>query len=258
MSVFRKTGWLGLITAMGSTALGCSSAAVDGEIGTVAAALDADCEELGSSILTATCTASQQGYTTKAASSYFRWVEQVIPGATWPESKTIGSGGYYKILFNAYPSGSNPYKGSLDLVISTSGDYAIFVPSTATVSVQDKFSVNVSPVLFGATSCAQLPSYSVYPLNHNLDPYKIALTSTPSSSNIIVQKLSNFAASWYQDLDGDLYGNPASLRSTACTPPYGHSTQQGGDCSDGNPAINPGATDLPGDSIDSDCDGLDY
>jgi hypothetical protein len=30
-----------------------------------------------------------------------------------------------------------------------------------------------------------------------------------------------------------------------------------GDCEDGNPLINPGATDLPGDGLDLDCDGID-
>ena len=28
------------------------------------------------------------------------------------------------------------------------------------------------------------------------------------------------------------------------------------DCDDGSPTVNPGATELPGDMIDNDCDGM--
>jgi arylsulfatase A-like enzyme len=51
-------------------------------------------------------------------------------------------------------------------------------------------------------------------------------------------------ARWYAamtDLDGDGYGRG-----------FG-----GGDCDDGNPEIHPGAVDVPGDGVDSDCDGTD-
>jgi len=45
------------------------------------------------------------------------------------------------------------------------------------------------------------------------------------------------------DLDGDGYGNPASA---ACAHPQL-------DCNDSNPAVNPGATEIPGNGIDDDC-----
>ncbi len=47
------------------------------------------------------------------------------------------------------------------------------------------------------------------------------------------------------DLDGDGYGNPASV---ACPNPSA-------DCNDANPAVNPGATEVRGNGIDDDCDG---
>ncbi|MBK7977031.1 MAG: hypothetical protein IPK07_28465 [Deltaproteobacteria bacterium] len=51
------------------------------------------------------------------------------------------------------------------------------------------------------------------------------------------------ATSDCKDLDGDGYGNPASAQ---CAHPQL-------DCNDGNPNINPGKTEIPGNGIDDDC-----
>ncbi len=59
---------------------------------------------------------------------------------------------------------------------------------------------------------------------------------------------------WYQDLDGDGYGNPdTAVRS--CTPPEGHvSADAGVDCRDTNDHVHPGAEETCN-GIDDDCDG---
>jgi hypothetical protein len=59
---------------------------------------------------------------------------------------------------------------------------------------------------------------------------------------------------WYQDNDGDSFGNP-SVMSTTSTPnaPSGY-VAQAGDCNDNNAAINPNATEICN-GIDDDCDG---
>ncbi|MBX2800647.1 MAG: putative metal-binding motif-containing protein [Myxococcales bacterium] len=59
---------------------------------------------------------------------------------------------------------------------------------------------------------------------------------------------------WYADVDGDGYGD-ASNDTAACTAPPATTTTSG-DCDDTDAAISPIATELPGNGIDEDCDGV--
>ena len=60
--------------------------------------------------------------------------------------------------------------------------------------------------------------------------------------------------SWYDDADGDGYGDDG-VRYDGCAPPSGY-VAQGGDCDDGDAAINPGAAERCSTAgIDDDCDG---
>ncbi len=59
---------------------------------------------------------------------------------------------------------------------------------------------------------------------------------------------------WYQDLDGDGYGNPSSTVTAPIAPP-GY-VAIGTDCNDNNPTINPGAIEVCYDGIDNDCNGV--
>ncbi len=65
---------------------------------------------------------------------------------------------------------------------------------------------------------------------------------------------------WFNDTDGDLYGDPLDLISQ-CQSPGGAYTTQGGDCNDGDGAINPGAAEICDFGVDNDCqngaDGAD-
>lgn len=58
---------------------------------------------------------------------------------------------------------------------------------------------------------------------------------------------------YFADADGDTYGNSAISQSTCNGAPVGY-VISGGDCNDGNPAINPGASEVCN-GIDDDCDG---
>ena len=60
--------------------------------------------------------------------------------------------------------------------------------------------------------------------------------------------------SWYADRDGDGYGD-GSVRFVATLSPVGF-VDNGYDCDDNNFSLNPGALDILGDGIDSNCNGL--
>lgn len=60
---------------------------------------------------------------------------------------------------------------------------------------------------------------------------------------------------YYADADSDGYGNSA-VTTAACSVPAGYSTNNT-DCNDASASVNPGATEICGNSIDDDCIGGD-
>lgn len=60
---------------------------------------------------------------------------------------------------------------------------------------------------------------------------------------------------YYQDTDGDNYGN-VSVTLSSCSVPQGY-VLDSTDCNDQNSAIHPGVLDIPGNGIDEDCSGFD-
>ena len=59
-------------------------------------------------------------------------------------------------------------------------------------------------------------------------------------------------STYYQDEDGDGYGNE-STTVIACSVPQGY-VNQAGDCDDDNGDVNPGVTEIVGNGTDDDCD----
>ncbi|MFM7204931.1 MAG: MopE-related protein, partial [Myxococcota bacterium] len=60
-------------------------------------------------------------------------------------------------------------------------------------------------------------------------------------------------STWYQDSDGDTYGN-AAVSQKACNKPQSY-VSDNTDCNDTNNAIKPGAQEICDNGVDNDCDG---
>ncbi len=67
------------------------------------------------------------------------------------------------------------------------------------------------------------------------------------------------AVTWYPDDDGDGYGDPEGATLTRCEQPTGM-VDDDNDCDDDDDEVHPDshATEVPGDGIDTDCDGKDF
>jgi hypothetical protein len=62
------------------------------------------------------------------------------------------------------------------------------------------------------------------------------------------------AGTWYPDADGDGYGDSSGTPTIQCDPVSG-AVADASDCDDTDASVNPGAVDVCGDAVDSDCDG---
>lgn len=60
---------------------------------------------------------------------------------------------------------------------------------------------------------------------------------------------------FYRDADGDAFG--AGVGQCQCAPDDTWASRDSQDCDDSDAAVNPDSTEVPGDGVDQDCDGLD-
>ncbi len=109
--------------------------------------------------------------------------------------------------------------------------------------------VAVSPVTTGSDGTAAL-SFSTTVGSHVV---KVALSKSASYAASKHAKGFSILGTWYADADLDGYGD-ANAPVQGTSQPAG-STTDGTDCDDADPAVNPGASEVPDNGVDDDCDG---
>ncbi|MEI8117220.1 MAG: MopE-related protein [Flavobacteriia bacterium] len=140
------------------------------------------------------------------------------------------SGTYIQTLANANAAGCDSII-NLNLTINQ--------PSTSTINV-----TNCGPYTINGQTYASTGLYMQSLTN---------AVGCDSMLHVNLTVVSNIT--YYQDLDGDGYGNFA-VSQVGCSPITGYVTNST-DCNDNNNAIYPGATEIEANGIDEDCNGVD-
>jgi hypothetical protein len=155
---------------------------------------------------------------------------------------------------------------------NNSGKYSSTISQTFTVNITDAYSITASAGSNGSISPNGVTNVTaglnqVYTITPNTC-YQIAdvvvdgvsqgaittytFTNVTTTHTISATFISS-SITYYQDADGDGYGNPA-VTVLACVAPIGY-VAIGTDCDDTKATIHPGAIDVCYDGIDNDCNG---
>lgn len=154
----------------------------------------------------------------------------------------------------------NAVNASTGCSASMNGSASV-LSQTASVWYQDSDGDGFGNGLVSTQACSQPSGYVANNLDCNDNASTIYLGATEICGNGIDDDCDEqvdegcVVYTWYQDSDGDGFGNPG-VSTTTSTPnaPSGY-VAQAGDCNDNNNAINPNATEICN-GFDDDCDGL--
>lgn len=205
--------------------------------------LESGCTQLGSTITTHSCT--------HAGNSADQVSVTATSGLTSSTPSISTTHKYYSVTL---PSGA---AGSVKFRPSSAGSWAFYLTQSITLTVKDSSGTPVGSVLGHAVSQSgcSLVTVAVYDLTSTTTDYEVILgTASGNLVGVVPERLEDNRVRYYQDADGDAYGNSSVSVYTACVPPSGYITQRF-DCNDANASINPGATEIVGNSVDENCNG---
>ena len=150
---------------------------------------------------------------------------------------------------------------SFTVTVSDSQLPTITAPAAVTVTAALN-SCTATATLGSATTadnCGVATSTNNAPATFPIGNTTVTYTVTDVNGNVatatqVVTVEVNPANIWYVDADGDNYG-VAGATVTACSQPVGYAANTT-DCNDANVNVNPGETEICGNTIDDNCSGL--
>jgi hypothetical protein len=167
--------------------------------------------------------------------------------------------GIHKYFTVDFEDATSTYVGYVNYTPANNDDHAVYFHPSATVTVKDSGGTTVSPQLSQTVSTCggYLTGYRVFSLSSSGAPYSIKFESNSATIYAALEEVTPYRERWYQDADSDTWGKPSPSILTACEPPSGYNVTRGGDCNDASASINPTASEIAGDGIDSNCNGND-
>lgn len=204
--------------------------------------LEAGCTALGSSINSHSCIHSNNTADHLAVTA--------TSGLT---AGTPGINTAHKQYNVTLPAGAS---GTVKFRPATAGSWSFYRTQNVSITVKNG-ATTLTPALSQSVSVSGcgLVTADVYDLTSTTTDYQVDLgTASGDLVGVVAERMEDYRVRYYQDADSDAWGNSSVSVLTACVPPSGYITQRY-DCNDANASINPGATEILGNSVDENCNG---
>jgi len=146
-------------------------------------------------------------------------------------------------------------------IYTSSGTYMITLPNANAAGCDSVITLNliIKQPSFSTLNVTNCGSYtlngSTYTSTGQYTQTLISGNAVGCDSTITLNLNIVNSIYYYQDLDNDGYGNPNVVVS-ACSANAGY-VAVSGDCNDNNAQVYPGATEVPANGVDEDCNGID-
>jgi hypothetical protein len=247
MKMTMRSIWSAVL-GMTLAACGPTSAPEEAEPGQQGQSLEAGCTALGPSINEHTCEHATLGPYLSVTASATESFSSTTPNINATHT-------HYTVTL---PGSGSSYTGTVKFVPGRSGSWAFYVTQDIPLSLKDSNGNTLSAALtdpLNSSTCS-LTKAVVYNLTKDLT-YRLTLgASTVSTVGVAAERVEDYRVYYFQDADADGYGNTNVFKLTACTPPANYVTDDT-DCNDANASVHPGATEIPSNGVDENCNGSD-
>jgi len=163
---------------------------------------------------------------------------------------------HYTLTLPTGAEGSVTFVPSATVSGDTTESVSFYVSQSVSFAVRTSGGTLVTPGIDeGLTASCSLVKAVTYDLNVG-STYIVSMgPATGNQVRLVAEYLDDNRVRWYPDADADTYGVSTGSILTACEPPAGYADRRF-DCNDSNASINPGATEICGNGVDDNCDGV--